>query len=518
MIGPSAARSEGVQNVRANGSSGPDRRWTLFPGGSSDGQGPLRRAFPSFVRTAGQDRSQVSPDSSFQRWVQWRPTGAEPGLAELDEWMRKVRPFLNTASALSAAGHATKNEVVREMVEIAVKSHKSSAWPAGRSVTITDIRATISDDKRARELHKHLVRLGGRVGVVLGDLCKDVIDGRARVDQRVVKVPNPWTESTYYDTPMLDGFESRRLVVPMRGLATVFSSATVHDLNLERSAALAMRGMDPVLDAIVALRILHVQHELDRIGEQVVSVRQAAALLSKTESDRLDEMIARYNRLRAGHGTTAEALADAGEALAPFSIDPAEVLAVDRPLLTGSEYAAWFPASALRGRTAPEFLARAKSLKRYPTPAFTGRTDPDPVRASPTGVDRVDALVYAAQQRHTPMAGFLLGGSALLGRFLRDARLPALLLESGDLHLRHQALAALALLGDERACTVARAALDGAEHWVRKSDAIFALMVLRRFRAGMIPGPERRAADLPLLRLTVLAEQAATGGRWLLQR
>jgi hypothetical protein len=453
-----------------------------------------------------------------QHGVRWRPLGIEPAIAEMDQWTLEVRPALKAPSALSAAGHATKGEIVREIVEIAVRSHKSSQWPAGRSVTITDIRATISDNARAGELHKHLVRIGGSLGVVLGDLCKETVDGRARVNQRVAKVSNPWTESTYYDAPMLDGFESRRLVVPMRGLATVFSAASLHDLNLERKKALALKGIDPALNAIVAARILHVQHELDKIGGELTSVRREASLLSTTERARLDEMIAKYNRMREAHGTTAEALVDAAACVAPYSLDPAEVLAVDRPLLTGSEYAAWFPSTTLRGRTAPEFLARAKSLRRYPNPAFVGRHDSDPVRASPTGVDRVDALVYAAQQRRSQMVGFLLSGAALLGRFLRDARLPALLLDSGDLHLRHQALAALALLGDDRACIVATDALAGAQPLVRQCDAIYALTVLRRFSAELVPGSARRTADLELLRLVVVAEEAATAGRWLLQR
>jgi hypothetical protein len=349
-------------------------------------------------------------------------------------------------------------------------------------------------------------------------MCKETIDGRARVSQRVAKVPNHWTESTYYDAPMLDGFESRRLVVAMRGLATVFSAVSLRDLNLERAKALALKGTDSALNAIVAMRLLHIQQELDRMCEELTSVRRKATLLSATERGRLDEMTAKYNQLRAAHGTTAEALMEAATCLAPYNLDPAEVLAVDRPLLTGSEYAAWFPPAALRDRTGPQFLARAKSLDRYRNPAFTLRSDDDPVRASPTGVDRVDALVYAAQQRRSQMTGFLLNGAALLGRFLRDARLPALLLESEDLHLRHQGLAALALLGADRAYNVATNTLVSPQPSFRKCDAIYALMITKRFSAVLIPSCVRQGADLELLRLSVAAEEAAVSGRWLLQR
>lgn len=453
-----------------------------------------------------------------QNGIRWRPLGPEPAFPEMEQWALEVRSALKAPSILSAAGHATKGEIVREIVEIAVKSHKSSQWPAGRSVTITDIRATISDNERAGDLHKHLVRMGGSLGVVLGDLCKETVDGRRRVTQRVAKVPNPWTESTYYDAPLLDGFETRRLVVSMRGLATVFSAASLHILNIERQRALALKGSDTALTAIAAARILHVQHELDRIGEHLTSVRRKASLLSTTERDRLDEMIAKYNRLREVHGTMAEALDEAAACLAPYSLDPAELLAIDRPLLTGTEYAAWFPATTLRGRTAPEFLARAKSLRRYSNPVFTDRSDGDPVCASPTAVDRVEALVYAAQQRRSRMAGFLLSGAALLGPFLRDARLPALLLDSGDLHLRHQALAALALLGDDRAHVIATEALGGEQSVVRQCEAIYALMVLRRFSSELLSGSTKRNTDLELLRLAVVAEESAGAGRWLLQR
>lgn len=470
----------------------------------------------SLARRATPLAEKVKP--AGQRWVQWRPLGTEPTIAEMDEWMRQVRPALTASAGLTAVGHATKNEIVREIIEIAVRSYKSSQWPAGRSVTITDLRAVISDNERAGELHKHLVRIGGALGVVLGDLCKETVDGRPRVNQQVAKVPNPWTEATYYDAPMLDGFESRRLVVPMRGLATVFSAAALHDLNLERAKALALDGNEPVLKAIAAVRTLHVQHELDRMGDELTSVRRVASLLSTNERARLDEMTAKYNRLRDAYGSTTEALAEAAVRLAPYGLDPAEVLAVDRPLLTGPEYAAWFPSTTLRGRTAPEFLARAKSLKRYPNPAFVGRSDEDPVRASATAVDRVDALVYAAQQRRSPMAGFLLSGTALLGRYLRDSRIPALLLESGDLHLRHQALAALALLGDDRAYRVAKDALAGELPWARKTDAIYALCVMRRYSHDVLPPTVENSASLELLRTAVMADEAASAGRWLLQR
>jgi hypothetical protein len=304
----------------------------------------------------------------------------------------------------------------------------------------------------------------------------------------------------------------------MRGLGTVFSADTIHELTRERANALALNGSDPALNAIVVMRILQVQHELDKIGDDLASMRQDAALLSTTERGRLDGMTVQYNRLRALHGTTAKALAEAGKCLTPYRLDPAEVLAVDRPLLTGPEYAAWFPPSALRGRSGPEFLARARSLKRYPNPGFVGRSKTDPVYASPTGVDRVDALVYAAQQRHTQMAGFLVSGSALLGQFLRDARLPALLLDSDDLHLRHQALSALALLGDHRAYAVATGALARTQPWVRKLDAIYALMIMRRYTPDLIPAEVRKRADLELLRTATLADEAACSGRWLLQR
>lgn len=453
-----------------------------------------------------------------QEGVRWRPLGPEPATAEMEQWAIEVRHALKAPSILSAAGHATKGEIVREIVEISVKSHKSSQWPAGRSVTIKDIRATIGVDERARDLHNHLVRMGGSLGVVLGDLSKETLDGRRRVTQRVAKVPNPWTESTYYDAPLLDGLEARRLVVQMRGLATVFSAASLHSLNIERQRAMALKGDDSALTTIATARILHVQHELDKIGEHLTIVRRKASLLSPAERGRLDEMIAKYNRLREVHGTMPEALDEAAASLAPYSLAAAELLAVDRPLLTGTEYTAWFPPTTLRGRTAAEFFARAKSLRRYPNPAFTDRSDCDPVCASPTAVDRVEALVYAAQQWRSPMAGFLLSGAALLGPFLRDARLPALLLDSGALHLCHQALAALALLGDDRAHVIATEALAGEQSSVRQCEAIYALMVLRSFNSELLTSSARRNGDLELLRLAIAAEEAAAAGRWLLQR
>ena len=453
-----------------------------------------------------------------QRWLQWKPLGDKPDLDGLAGWVQEVRPLLRNESTLSGAGHATKNEVVREILEIAVRGHSSPRWPSGRSVTVSDTGATIHDDERARYLHQHLKRIGGSLGKVLGDVTKTTIAGRERVDQRVIKVPNPWSESTYYDVPELPGFEARRLVVPMRGLASLLSAAALHELNLEHAEAVALDdGEDPVIGAISAVRRLHLQHELDVIGEPLRSTKEQAHLLSRPERDRLDEMVAKYDQVRSLRGTTAEALQRAAKALSPFGIAPEEVLAADRPLLNGTEYAAWFPPATLRGLTPAEFLARARSLPRYPNPRYVSRKDPDPVRASATGVDRVDALLYAAQRSHTPLIGFSASGAALLGRFLRDPRLPALLLDSKDSPLRHQGLAALALLGDDRAYTASVAALRDPSVGIRPSDAVYALMLLRRFEPGLVPPMVRRSADLGLLRTLSLAERAAREGRWLLQ-
>ena len=454
-----------------------------------------------------------------QRWVQWKPLGKEPELDVLQEWIREARPVLDTRATLTQAGCATRNELVREIVEIAVKAHSSPSWPAGRSVTLKDIRAAIHENARATYLHEHLKRIGGALGAVLGDMSKDDIVGRARVNQRVIKVPNPLGSSTYYDVPGLPGFESRRLVVAMRALASMLSAAALHELNVEYAEALALdKADDPALAAISTARLLHLQHELDLVGEYLQSTRAQAHLLSKAERGRLDEMTAKYDQVRAVRGTTAQALERATEALSPFGLTPEEVLAVDRPLLTGTEYAAWFSPAALQGRSPAEFLARARSLRRFPNPRHVNRADPDPVRAASTGVDRVDALVYAAQQHHTPLAGFLIGGAALLGRFLRDPQLPALLLDSEDERLRHQSLAALALLGDERAYAAARGALSDSSAGIRPTNAVYALMVLRRFTPDAVPAAVRRSADLGLLRTLSAAERAASVGRWLLQR
>ncbi len=453
-----------------------------------------------------------------ERWVQWKPLGPEPNLDELDEWVREARPALENQSTLSRAGHATKSDVVRELVEIALQAHSSSRWPAGRSVTAADIRAVIHEDDRARYLDRHLRRIGGSLSRVLADVAKTTIVGRTRVNQQVIKVPNPWSEATYLDVPGLPGFESRRLVVPMRGLASLLSSAALHDLNLEYAQALAVGGDEPATAAISAARLLHLQHELDSIGAVLGSTKEQAHLLGTANRDRLDEMSAKYDQLRTLRGTTAGALRRAGEALSPFGIVPEEVLAVDRPLLTGAEYASWFLPSALRGLTPAEFLARAQSLRRYPNPRFVSRADPDPVLRCGTAVDRVEALVYATQRRRTALTGFVATGSALLGRFLRDPRLPALLLDSKDSGLRRQGLAALALLGEEPAYAVGVNALSDPNTGIRPVDAIYALMILQRFTPDLVPTAMRRSADLAVLRTLRDAERAAADGRWLLQR
>jgi hypothetical protein len=454
-----------------------------------------------------------------ERWTRWQPSGPEPLLAQLDEWVRQARAASGSSAVLSGAGHATANEVARSLIEIAVTRFKSRDWPSGRSVTMNDISAVIGADCGARELSDHLKRVGSPLRAVLGDATKENVAGAPRVHQRIVKVPNSWTSATYYDVPDVPGYEARRMVVQMRGLAAVLAPTALNDLMFEHAKAITL-GRDashPALTAMSAVRLLHLQHHLDVLGEALREAQSRAHLLGSVQRGHLNDLVASYMGCRKATGTTAEALSKASDALRVFDLGADEILAADRPLLTAVEYAAFFPERALGERTPAEFLALARSLRRYPNPRYVHRHDADPVLAAPTAVDRVDALVYAAQRGRSPLAAFLASGAGLLGTFLRDPRLPAAMLEAPAAHERNRALAALALLGDERAGNVAEDVLAGRTRSTRPLEAVYALLVLRKFRADKVPVSLRHSVDVHALRAIVAAERAVSRGAWLLQ-
>jgi hypothetical protein len=163
-------------------------------------------------------------------------------------------------------------------------------------------------------------------------------------------------------------------------------------------------------------------------------------------------------------------------------------------------------------------LGNAKSLRRFPNPRHTRRNDRDPSAAAAMGVDRVEALAYAADFFRGRTYPLLMRASRLLGPDLRDARFALRLLGSPRWRDRQLALATLVALGAPEAAGACHAVLADetalADHVV---DALHGLLMLRRVVPSEWPDHVRNATS-SLIRAAVRDVQfAARDGRWLLQ-
>lgn len=452
-----------------------------------------------------------------ERWVRWRPLGARPSHPELDGWVDQVQALVADGDLAGSVGHATIGEAVREWLQIAVRLTRSKEWPTGRSVTVRDMKAAAGADPRAAELAQRLRRSRTTLGRVLGDATKVHVDGRQRVSVRVVKIADPESGKTYYDTPVEPGLERRRLIVPFRALERAVTTPRLERLDRERQGAerLRDRTRTAAVKAAAAARLLAVLREIEGLEGRIQEIRAEGTRLSPPVRRALDEHEARLVRFVAARASLADAHEDATRSLEAIGLEPNAVLTTPRPLITAQEYAAWFPVRRLRGLTPPQFLARATTLKRYANPEYTHRKD----GAAITCVDRVEALSYAADQWMARTATFLRAGEGLLGSTLRCPVLMREVLRTGDALERRAALAALVLLRDQAAVETASETL-GDEHAPveRTVEALYALLLMRQVDTATWPEHIRRSESRVVHDAVNQVVLAARDGRWLLQR
>jgi hypothetical protein len=455
-----------------------------------------------------------------ERWLRWAPVGEPPAHANFDDWRDTYLKARRGRAGVAGVGHATKSETLRELIERAIIVSRSPDWPEGRSVVIKDIHHAVATDARAAQLAHALRRSGSQLGALLGDVVKDTIVGHQRINRRIAKIENPFTGTSYYDLPDAPGFERRGLIVSVHGLSHLLSQQSLSALDTEFDYALKQRAVPrhPVIAAIAAMRLLHVQHELALLTENAEVLNRSAHLLSQAVRQRWMKEWDTFLTFRRARGTAAKALEEAERHLTPLGLLPAESLATDRPLLVGHDYAAWFPASTLNGLTPAEFVARIRFLRRFPNPLFRHRHDPDPRRAAPTALDRADALLYAAERCSAPVAPFLAAGYQLIGRLVRDASLPRLLLNCGDAGLERAALACLVLLGDPDAETAAHTLIMRSRNSTQSVTAgIHALLVLRVLSRDSLPAWLFTHPNAGLQHQLLRSLRAARQNRWLLQ-
>lgn len=454
------------------------------------------------------------------RWSMWRPIGSEPDHPHFERWVAAYRALGTGGDHVPGSGHATLNAMAHELVVLALRAKRSSHWPAGHSVQIADIRAVAGVDPRARQLARRIRERGRSLGAVLGDLTKERIAGRTRVERPVIKIASPMSGGSYYDAPDEPGFERRRVVVTYRALRRELSDTHLDQLAVEYAVAdqLHRSARSDALRAVGAVRRVMVHRQMEPAERLMLELEDSSALLAKQTRESVREYRGKLNRLHARHGSPDDAQEEAEVLLCRVGLSLDELLSADRPLLTPEEYASYLPAHARRGRSPAEFIANATSLRRFPNTKFVSQTDEDPERAARYVVDRADALCYLAERYQGRTFPFLREGARVLGRDLRHPGLARVLLESLHSRERRAGLAALVLLGDP-------CAVQTAEQWLgtdaapqEMADALHALLVLKHVEPSTWPAHVRAGQERAIRDTRTQVVLAARTNRWLLQR
>lgn len=453
--------------------------------------------------------------------LEWEPAGEKPDDVPLDEWVEAFQETDFGGVHVLHAGHASESSALEELARLAIRSTASPAWwPAGKPVTPRDLRAVAGAGGRAGELFDLLLESNRTLGNLLCDASRPRIAGAPRQDKRIVTRRGRYAPTVYYDVPGEPGFDRRQLFVDYEDVKHVTRRAHLGDLSEEhRKANRAWSAASSEEErAIAASRVLLVSRELDRIRDIVEGLSARRGALTEPIAESVLRRATRVDRLaRDLQPETWEERAE--EALAELDIALDDILAAERPLLKPAEFAAWLSPAQLRGCTPALYANRLSGVRMFDNPDFTSRGADDPMEAAPSCVDRVEALVRAAESSGATTWTFLRAGANLLGRDLRYAPLVRPLLAAQDRRTRTAALAALTLLGDPPAKAHALATLhDGSASAADLSLALRALLVLRTIEPSEWPerlrDPQSRAIQRAVQEVVIAARQ----GRWLGQR
>jgi hypothetical protein len=454
-----------------------------------------------------------------ERWVRWRPAGPEPTHPEFAAWVTAVRDT-GRADGASGAGHATLSEAARELVIIALNASRTAEWPSGRPVLIEDVRVQVESDPRAKTLMRRIERSGRALHEVLGDASRVRIGGALRARSRIVKLPRRLGERCYFDVPDEPGADHRQLYLLQEDL-----KAYTHPLHLEAiarewtDAQRLGRTAHPIIRAIAAVRALSCWNEAREIEAVLEQLQRQGHRLSQRVSEWVEHRAADYEGLVRRWGTRRAAEKKAAATLSPFGLHAQELLDARRPLLAPAALRDFVPVTHRGKGSASKFFARLPALRRFSNPAHTHLRDPDPVRAASTCVDRVEGMIYLAEQSGAGTLALLRQGAGLLGRSVRCPLLFRQLARSAESEQRLGGLAALALLGEPDGAELALEWLDdSALPMAEVEGALYALLVLKRVRPDEWPAHIRSSRNPAMQRMWREVVLAARQGRWLLQR
>ncbi len=391
-----------------------------------------------------------------ERWVRWRPVGTVEH-PRFGEWVRTYRGCLREAGSSAEVGHAAYSEVARELVLIAINTSTHHWYPHGKPPPMRELEERAKKDTRGKELVHALARRKIELVELLGDATKATAAGRARVNQRVVRIHGPLSGRVYYDVPGSHGFQGRTELPRFWDLQEAAKPYELEAILEEAQAAQDLRRVyperTPGLAAIVVVRRLLAALELDRLHEQLVALERDAGLLSHPVREKILELQGRVRGAQRQLGALRPLETQARVELKALGLGLDEVAAGERPRVFPEDWDRWFTDRSAQDLTAAQHLARTVSLRRFRNPDFEARGAEDEAGRCTTFVDRVQALPLAATIVRAAADRELSAGQRLLGRNLRHPGLLVRALEGPLPSLRRDALWALALLKAPEAAT-----------------------------------------------------------------
>lgn len=451
----------------------------------------------------------------------WLPVGEAPHHPRKETWLEEAKTSEAYQSGLLQLGVANLSRLAEALVRLAVHAYERT-WPGGgRPVTADEVSDVAHGCEEGRRLLEVLERKGATLGAILGDASRTKIDGSPRKRAVLVKVPNRWSSTVYYDVPHDPGYEERALYPEYEGFIDRTEPPPLARLTSEvRHAGRLLDDELPVRRAIGAARLMLARRRWNALFEAARLLQHGKVILPAA---RRKALVDRLRRLEARHRALPilDPSQDIGlEAhLKECGLEPEEVLSAPRPILIAPELAQWVPRLLHSEMRPAKFLGSLRGLARYPNPEYVGPNGQAPEEDHRVGLDRVEALIYLAERITSPLTSGLRRVQKVLGPDMRCPQILDRLYASGSSEDQRLALLGLALLGkDDEVRRHSFRLLEDVKVPYRLAEAaIRALLVTRQLREEHVDS-WIALQDRPDLRgLLPPAKRFARAGAWLMK-